>query len=266
MAGILAIANQKGGVGKTTTVHALGTALAERGRRVLLVDLDPQACLTYSLGLDPEGRGVSLHDVLGGRTPAEQVLVPVGDLAVLPASIELAATEVTLLNRTGREYALARALAPIADRFEVAILDCPPSLGILTINGLTAADAVAVPLQCETLSHRGVGQLLETIADVRAFTQPDLEVLGVVATMFDGRTRHGREVVADVRERYGLDLIGPPIPRSIRFAESPAAARSIIEHAPSSAGAIAYREVARRIAVRLGLEPAVAAVPDARTA
>jgi len=266
MAGILAIANQKGGVGKTTTVHALGTALAERGHRVLLVDLDPQACLTYSLGLDPEGRGTSLHDVLGGRIPADRIAVPVGGVTVLPASIELAATEVGLLNRTGREYALARALEPMRDAFDVAIIDCPPSLGILTINGLTAADAVAVPLQCETLSHRGVGQLLETIADVRAFTQPDLEVLGVLATMFDGRTRHGREVVADVRERYGLDVIGPPIPRSVRFAESPAAARSIIEHAPSSPGAIAYRQIAQRIAVRLGIEPAVTAVPDVASA
>jgi chromosome partitioning protein len=266
MAGIVAIANQKGGVGKTTTVHALGASLAQRGHRVLLVDLDPQACLTYSLGLDPEALDASLHDVIGGRVPADRAAVQVGALRVLPASIELAATEVTLLNRTGREYALARALEPLRDSFDVALLDCPPSLGILTINGLTAADAVAVPLQCETLAHRGVGQLLETIADVRAFTQPDLEVLGVIATMFDGRTRHGREVVADVRQRYGLDVIGPPIPRSVRFAESPAAARSIIEHAPSSAGAIAYRDIARVIAVRVGVEPAVTVVPDVATA
>ena len=137
MAGIVAIANQKGGVGKTTTVHALGASLAQRGHRVLLVDLDPQACLTYSLGLDPEALDASLHDVIGGRVPADRAAVQVGALRVLPASIELAATEVTLLNRTGREYALARALEPLRDSFDVALLDCPPSLGILTINGLT---------------------------------------------------------------------------------------------------------------------------------
>ena len=131
-------------------------------------------------------------------TPAEEVAVRVGGLTVLPASIELAATEVTLLNRTGREYALARALEPLRDTFDVALLDCPPSLGILTINGLTAADAVVIPLQCETLSHRGVGQLLETVADVRAYTKPDLAVLGAVATMFDARSRHPKEIAAEV--------------------------------------------------------------------
>ncbi|MFM7271728.1 MAG: ParA family protein, partial [Actinomycetes bacterium] len=201
MVRIVAVANQKGGVGKTTTVHSLGAAAALAGRRTLLVDLDPQACLTYSLGLDPETTGPNLHEAIAGRAPASEVLVRVGDLSVLPASIDLATSEIQLLTRTGREYALARALAPIADGFDLVLVDCPPSLGILTINGLTAADAVLVPLQCETLSHRGVGQLLETIADVRAFTQPDLEVLGVIATMFDGRTRHGREVLADVQSR-----------------------------------------------------------------
>jgi len=247
-----AVANQKGGVAKTTTVHALGAAFAEMGRRVLLVDLDPQACLTYSLGLDPEALPLTLHDVLVGRNKASEVAVEVdlavGSLTVLPASIDLAGSEVHLITRTGREHALARALDPLRKYFDVILIDCPPSLGILTINGLTAADAVLIPLQCETLSHRGVGQLLETVADVRQFTQPSLEIQGVIATMFDARTRLGREVLADVSDRYALPVIEPPVPKSVRFAEAPARGRSILEHAPRSPGADAYRAIARTLA------------------
>ena len=153
---------------------------------------------------------------------------------MLPASIDLAGSEVVLATKVGREHALARALAPIRSRFDVILIDCPPSLGILTINGLTAADAVLIPLQCETLSHRGVGQLLETVADVRAYTQPDLAVLGAVATMFDGRSRHPREIAADVASRYDVRVFEPAVPRSIRFAEAPATGASILEHAPNS--------------------------------
>jgi chromosome partitioning protein len=244
VARVLAVANQKGGVGKTTTVHTLGAALAERGERVLLVDLDPQACLTYSVGLDPESLPHSLHDVLVGRAKAADTLVSTGSLSVLPAAIDLAGSEVHLVGKVGREHAVARAIEPIRGDFDVVLVDCPPSLGILTINGLTAADFVLVPLQCETLSHRGVGQLLETVADVRAYTQPDLAVLGAVATMFDGRTRHTREVLADVESRYGLPVLTPMIPRSVRFAESPATGQSILGHAPTSRGADAYRDLA----------------------
>ncbi|HEY3724017.1 MAG TPA: ParA family protein [Acidimicrobiia bacterium] len=247
MARVLAVANQKGGVGKTTTVHTLGAAIAQRGARVLLVDLDPQACLTYSVGLDPEALPRTLHDVLVGRDKAADVVVDVGPLAVLPAAIDLAGSEVHLVGRVGREHAVDRALDPVKDGYDVVLVDCPPSLGILTINGLTAADFVLVPLQCETLSHRGVGQLLETVADVRAYTQPDLAVLGAVATMFDGRTRHTREVLADVEARYGLPVLAPMIPRSIRFAEAPATGQSILGHASSSIGAVAYRELAETV-------------------
>jgi chromosome partitioning protein len=247
MTRVLAVANQKGGVGKTTTVHTLGAALARDGLRVLLVDLDPQACLTYSVGLDPETLPRSLHDVLVGRAKAADALVLAGDVSVLPAAIDLAGSEVHLVGRVGREHAVGRALDPVKDDYDVVLLDCPPSLGILTINGLTAADFVLVPLQCETLSHRGVGQLLETVADVRAYTQPGLSVLGAVATMFDGRTRHTREVLADVEARYGLPVLEPMIPRSIRFAEAPATGQSILGHAPSSVGAVAYRELATTV-------------------
>lgn len=243
----VAIANQKGGVAKTTTVHTLGAALSERGVEVLLVDLDPQACLTYSVGLDPETLPVGLHDVLVGRNKAEEAVEGVGTFSLLPASIDLAGSEVHLLTRTGREFVLRRALEPIAHRYDMILVDCPPSLGILTINGLTAADEVVIPLQCETLSHRGVGQLLETIADVHAYTNERLEVLGVVPTMYEARTRHGREVLADVRLRYGLEILEPAIPKSVRFAEAPAHGRSILEHAPRAAGAVAYRALAARL-------------------
>jgi chromosome partitioning protein len=244
VARVIAVANQKGGVGKTTTVHTLGAALAEQDLRVLIVDLDPQACLTYSVGLDPESLPRTLHDVLVGRAKAAEALVAAGALSVLPAAIDLAGSEVHLVNRVGREHAVARAIEPLRDDYDVVLVDCPPSLGILTINGLTAADCVLIPLQCETLSHRGVGQLLETVADVRAYTQPDIRVLGAVATMFDGRTRHTREVLADIEARYALPVLTPMIPRSVRFAESPATGQSILGHAPTSSGAAAYRELA----------------------
>ncbi len=247
MAEVLAVANAKGGVGKTTTTFTLGAALAERGPRTLVVDLDPQAGLTYSVGLDPEGLPVTLHDVLVGRNKVTDALVDVGYLTVVPASLELAGAELHLASRVGREHALAHALAPVLPRFDIVLVDCPPSLGILTINGLTAAHRVIVPFQCETLGHRGVGQLLETVADVRAYTQPDLSVLGVVPTMVDLRARHSQAVLDDVRARYGLRVLDPPIPRSVRFAEAPTVGRSILEHAPKSAGAVAYRALAANV-------------------
>ncbi len=244
MSTVLAITNQKGGVGKTTTTHSLGEALARTGSQVLLVDLDPQACLTYAVGLDPENLEASLHDVFIGRRATTEVILSTGHCSIVPASIDLAGSEIALATKVGREHALARALAPVRAAFDFVLVDCPPSLGILTINGLTAADAVVIPLQCETLSHRGVGQLLETIADVRAYTQPDLTVLGAVATMFDGRSRHPRDIAADVTTRYGIPVLEPAVPRSIRFAEAPASGLSILDHAPSSSGAAAYRELA----------------------
>ncbi|MBV8952479.1 MAG: ParA family protein [Actinobacteria bacterium] len=248
MARVVAVANQKGGVAKTTTVHSVGAALVETGARVLLVDLDPQACLTYSAGLDPEALELSLHDVLIGRNKIADVRVrAAGGFDVVPATIDLAGSEVHLLGRTGREYALRRGLEPVENEYDLVLVDCPPSLGVLTINGLTAANDVLIPLQCETLSHRGVGQLLETVDDVRTFTRPDLHVRGIVATMFDGRTRHGREVLGDVTQRYGLPVLEPPVPKSIRFAEAPGRGASILEHAPSSPGAAAYRAIASQL-------------------
>lgn len=245
MGAVIAVANQKGGVAKTTTVHALADAWAVSGRRVLAVDLDPQACLTWSCGLDPDALHPSMHDVLMGRRDVPEVARRVGlgfDLA--PATIDLAGAEVHLAGREGRERAVASVLASMREAYDLVVLDCPPSLGILTVNGLSAADAVLVPMQCEALSHRGVGQLLETVADVRAFANANLEVLGVVATMFEGRRRLSRQIAAEVGERYGLEVLARPIPKSVRFAEAPATGRSILAHAPGSAGAEAYRELA----------------------
>jgi chromosome partitioning protein len=244
---VIAVANQKGGVAKTTTVHALGTALASQGQRVLLVDLDPQACLTYSLGIDPETLDHSIHDCFVRHIAAADVVVKVGDVVVLPATIELAGSEVHLLARTGREFALRKILEPIRDDYDVVLIDCPPSLGVLTITALTAADEVVIPMQCEALSQRGVAQLIETIGDVREYTNQALRIAGVIATMYDGRTNEGRRVLEEVSSRTGLTVLEPPIRRSVRFAEAPAAGRSIVEHSPKHAGAEAYRALARSL-------------------
>jgi chromosome partitioning protein len=245
----IAVANQKGGVAKTTTVASLAAALAELGRRVLVVDLDPQACLTFSLGLDPETVELSVHDVLLGRVSAPMAVQTTADgIDLLPATIELAGCEAALLMRTGREYTLRAALEDLRPSYEIILLDCAPSLGVLTINALTAADEVLVPLQCETLSHRGVGQLLDTVRDVQRLTNRGLSVLGVLPTLFDSRTTHAREVLADVSSRYGLDVLEPPIAKSVRFAEAPATGKSILRTAGRTPGAQSYRALARRLA------------------
>jgi chromosome partitioning protein len=247
MSKVIAVANQKGGVAKTTTVHALGVALAALGDRVLLVDLDPQACLTYSTGTDPDALERSVHDCFVRDAAAADVLVKVGDLVLLPASIDLAGSELFLLGKTGREFALKKVLAPVRDDYDIVLIDCPPSLGVLTIAALTAADAVLIPMQCEALSERGVSQLIETIADVREFTNPNLETAGIVATMFDGRTNEGRRVLDNVATKTGLRVLEPPVRRSVRFSEAPTKKRSIVEHAPKHPGAEAYRRIAQTL-------------------
>jgi chromosome partitioning protein len=244
---VIAFANQKGGVAKTTTVHSLGDALVERGVPTLLVDLDPQACLTWSTGTDPDALERSLHDVLLGRCPAADALLKINDLHLLPSMIDVAGAEVHLLSKTGREYVLRRALEPLLSEYDAILIDCPPSLGICTINGLTAAGEVLIPLQCESLSQRGVGQLLDTVEDVRLYTNAELSVRGVIATMYDGRTKLAASVIDDVRTRYGLEIIDPPVPKSVRVAEAPGQGRSILTHSTSSKAAEAYRQLARAI-------------------
>ncbi|QYJ02473.1 ParA family protein [Nocardioides panacisoli] len=253
---VLAVANQKGGVAKTTSVASIGAALAERGQRVLLVDLDPQACLTFSLGIDPEDVEVSIHHVLTKGVDATEVVITTEDgVDLLPATIELARAEADLLTRTGREHvlrAVTEDLTAAGVHYDWILLDCPPSLGVLTVAALTAASGVLIPLQCETLSHRGVGQLLDTVHDVRRFTNRRLAVWGVLPTLYDGRTKHARTVLETISETYSLDVIEPPIPKTIRFAEAPAAGQSILQTSRRSKGAEAYREVAGNLLARAG--------------
>ncbi|HWC14529.1 MAG TPA: ParA family protein [Actinomycetota bacterium] len=240
---VLAFANQKGGVAKTTTTLSIGAALSERGRSVLAVDMDPQGALTYSTGVDPDTLDETVNDVLIRRLPVQKVVLS-GEVDLIPANIDLAGAEAVLLAKTGREYALQRALREVLPIYDYILIDCPPSLGILTINALTAAHAVVIPLQSEALSHRGVGQLIETLQDIRHFTNPDLEVVGVIPTMYDGRSRHAREVLEDVGNRYDVRVLRPAVRRSIRFAEATQAGRSILSFAPNHPGAAAYRELA----------------------
>jgi chromosome partitioning protein len=247
MARVVAVANQKGGVAKTTTAAALAAAWTERGRSVLAVDLDPQAALTYSLGLEPDDLDPTIHDVLLGRAPIEKTVVTVEEgFDLAPSNIDLAGAEAVLLSRTAREYVLREALDELAGRYEVIVLDPPPSLGVITLNALTAADRVLIPMQAETLSHRGVGQLLATIADVKRLTNRRLRVVGLLPTMFDGRTRHARLTLEEVAGQYGVPVLDP-VPKSIRFAEAPAAGVSIIGFSPSHPGADAYRALAEAL-------------------
>ena len=244
---VLAVANQKGGVAKTTTVASLGAAMADAGRRVLLVDLDPQGCLTFSLGQDPDKLAVSVHEVLLGDVEPGAALVETAEgMTLLPANIDLAGAEAMLLMRAGREYALKRALAKLGDTFDVVVIDCPPSLGVLTLNGLTAADEVIVPLQCETLAHRGVGQFLRTVNDVQQITNPKLKLLGALPTLYDPRTTHTRDVLLDVADRYDLPVLAPPIPRTVRFAEASASGSSVLAGRKNK-GAVAYQELAQAL-------------------
>ena len=250
----LAIANQKGGVAKTTTVASVGAALGELGHSVLLVDLDPQACLTFSLGVDPEDLELSIHHVFTKGIDASEVILATDDgVDLLPSTIELARAEADLLTRTGREHVMRGVLEDLASKgvhYDWVMLDCPPSLGVLTVAALTAADGVLIPLQCETLSHRGVGQLLDTVHDVRRFTNRKLEVWGVLPTLYDGRTNHARTVLETISDTYDLEVVEPPIPKTIKFAEAPARGRSILATSRSSKGAQAYREVAETLARR----------------
>lgn len=241
----LSVANQKGGVAKTTTVASLGAALVELGQRVLLVDLDPQGCLTFSVGIDPEDLDLTVAEVLLGTNKARDAIVVTEDgMHLLPANISLTHAEENLVNRTGREQRLRVALDSVTDDYDWIVIDCPPTLGVLTVGALSASNKVLIPLQAETLSHRGVGQLLDTIHDVRQFINSRLEVLGVLPTMFDGRTNHAKAVLAAIEETYELPLVMPAIPKTIKFAEAPAVGRSILGTSKSHKGAAAYREVA----------------------
>ena len=248
---IIALANQKGGVAKTTTVHALAEGMAEIGQSVLAIDLDPQASLTYACGIDPEALPESIHDVFVKRTDLADVVVDAGTFNLAPSNIDLAGAEIHLMTKTGREFILAKALKKVESDYDLIIVDCGPSLGILTINGLTAANYVAIPFQAETLSQRGVGQLLETIDDVRSYTNSDLQILGGIATMFDGRTNLSHQMVESITADHKLELLEPPIPKSVRVAEAPGFGQSVLTYAPRSKPAVAYRELVQTIRGKL---------------
>jgi chromosome partitioning protein len=246
---VIAIANQKGGVGKTTTTINLGAALAELGRRTLLVDMDPQSALSGALGLDSYNLQQTVYNVIiDSRVPIQNVIHSVRpNLDVVPSNIDLAAAEVELISAIGREYILKEALAPVIDAYDYILIDAPPSLGLLTVNALTAADQVIIPLQCEYLALRGMRFLLETIEKVKSKLNPHLEIRGILGTMYNMRTLHAQEVMDEIRSLFGDKVFDVVIKSSIRFAEAPLAHQPILEYDPRHDGAVAYRQLAEVI-------------------
>ena len=244
---IVALANQKGGVGKSTTAINLAAALAFQGQRVLVVDLDPQGNATSGLGIDRGSVTHSVYDVLLKDIPIEDAIEPtsVKNLFLVPATIDLAGAEIELVPAMSREGRLKTALAPIASDFRVIFIDCPPSLGLLTVNALTAADEVLIPIQCEYYALEGLSQLLGNVDLVRRQLNPSLRVEGVVLTMYDGRTNLARDVAAQVRQHFAEDTYRTIIPRSVRISEAPSYGEPIEAFDPMTRGAIAYRELGR---------------------
>ena len=243
---VIAFANQKGGVAKTTTTLNLGVALGERGKRVLLIDLDPQGNLTMSQGMNPDAIERSMFDVLVHRVPISDVIHTVEvDIAV--ASIDLAGAELALSALIGRERALEKALVEVRDRYDYILLDTPPSLGLLTINAFVAANGVIVPVQCEYLSLRGLVQLENTLAMVRENLNPDVRVEGIVPTMYDGRTLHAREAIEILEEHFGDLVFETRIRKTVRYAEAPVKGSSVLRYEPSGPAAQAYRDLAKEV-------------------
>jgi len=250
---VVALCNQKGGVGKTTSTINLGAALTEYGRRVLLVDFDPQGALSVGLGVQPHQLDRTVYDVLmESSVGLDDVLLKtnVPGMDLVPSNIDLSAAEVQLVNEVAREQTLARALAPALPDYDLVLIDCQPSLGLLTVNALTAADEVVIPLECEFFSLRGVALLIDTIEKVRERLNPRLHIAGILATMYDSRTVHGREVFARVVEAFGDTVFDTVITRTVRFPETTVAAEPITTWAPSSSGAQQYRALAKEVLAR----------------
>jgi len=243
---VIAFANQKGGVAKTTTTLNLGVAFAEKGMRVLLVDLDPQGNLTMSQGLNPDSIERSMFDVLVHRVPIQEVIHKQEvDLAV--SSIDLAGAELALSSMIGRERALEKALVPVKDDYNYVLIDTPPSLGLLTINALVASDGVIVPVQCEYLSLRGLVQLENTLSMIRENLNPEVGIQGILPTMYDNRTLHSREAVEILQENFGDLVFGTKIRKTIRYAEAPVKGSSVLKYDPSGTAAEAYRDLAKEV-------------------
>jgi chromosome partitioning protein len=245
----LAVANQKGGVGKTTTAVNLGAALAELGYRVLVVDLDPQGNATTGLGINARNLDASIYDVILHDAPIEDVIEPtmLRNLFVVPATIDLAGAEIELVPVFSRELRLKRALESVESDFDFILIDCPPSLGLLTVNGLAAAGEVVVPIQCEYYALEGLGQLLRNVGLVQANLNSRLEVTTIILTMFDARTKLAEQVADDVRKHFGEQVCRNVVPRTVRLSEAPSFGQPIIIFDSASRGALAYRELAKEV-------------------
>ncbi|MBQ8954304.1 MAG: ParA family protein [Clostridia bacterium] len=245
MSRIIAVSNQKGGVGKTTTSVNLAACVAALGKNVLLIDIDPQGNASSGLGLSGKGR-TSIYEVLLGEAGASEAILPTefGPLSLIPSSIELAGAEIELVSMPARETLLREALAPVRGRYDYIFIDCPPSLSLLTLNAMTAADSVLIPIQCEYYALEGVGQLMNTLQLVKKRLNPRLEIEGVVLTMLDGRTNLGLQVVQEVKKYFRSRVYGSIIPRNVRLSEAPSHGLPINVYDPRSTGAEAYRKLA----------------------
>ncbi|HOB12099.1 MAG TPA: AAA family ATPase [Syntrophomonadaceae bacterium] len=252
MSKVIAIANQKGGVGKTTTAINLASYIAQAGNKVLLVDIDPQGNATSGLGVNRKRLRVCIYDMLINGLQPQQVITQtrINRLHLIPATIQLAGAEVELVNQEYREGALDKALEPVRNTYDFIIIDCPPSLGLLTLNALVAADSVLVPLQCEYYALEGLSQLMDTIQLVRKRLNPRLKLEGIVFTMFDGRTNLSIQVVDEVKKHFRKEVYRTIIPRNIRLSEAPSHGKPIMLYDPRSKGAEVYAELAREVLKR----------------
>lgn len=250
---IIALCNQKGGVGKTTTTVNLAAAFAEYGRKVLVVDFDPQGAASASLGVHSEGLDMTVYNLLmNSSVKARDVILSTSfeGLDLMPANIDLSAAEVQLVGEVARESALARALRDVSDDYDVILIDCQPSLGLLTVNALVAAHGVLIPLACEFFAMRGVALLVDTISKVQDRLNPRLTMDAIIPTMYDARTLHAQEVVERVRDAFGDRVTETMIGRTVKFPDATVAAEPILTHAPSHAGSLAYRKLARELIAR----------------